>query len=196
MSVTSRCLSNSSRANFVVSRRVVGSWMWRVARTMVRYSDRTRDRWRNWGGRKLALDAFLRAQRRHCISTYMIQAQSLAEARPSGVVRGISTNRGQSAGLKGTHQHQYCLFQGDIELRPRYTGVSRRRSIRRRQVESSRGVIGIAQRVRDAQLAEISIEGAGSKSEFSGWSRGTNSAAKRGNLTLVVAALCCSAADA
>lgn len=46
-SVTPRCLSNSSRANFRVSARVVGSWIRRVARRMVRYSARARDLWRN-----------------------------------------------------------------------------------------------------------------------------------------------------
>ena len=41
---TARCLSNSSRANFLVSTRVFGSPMRRVLRRTVRYRDRTRFR--------------------------------------------------------------------------------------------------------------------------------------------------------
>lgn len=47
-SVTPRCRSNSSRANLLVSARVVRSAMRRVPRMTVRYSDKTRPRCRNY----------------------------------------------------------------------------------------------------------------------------------------------------
>jgi hypothetical protein len=46
-SVTLRCLSNSSLANFLVSARVLGSRIRLVARIIVLYRESARDRWRN-----------------------------------------------------------------------------------------------------------------------------------------------------
>ena len=53
-----------------------------------------------------------------------------------------------------------------------------------RKQKATGDAVGIAQRVRDAQWAEILIEGAGSKSEFSGWSRGTKFGGKTGQFNL------------
>jgi hypothetical protein len=98
-SVTRRCRSNSSLANLRVSVLVVGSSMRLVPRSIVRYSDRAFDRWRNWHSSQLVLGALASFEDRD--NPHMIQAQGLPKAGPRRAIRVGSEGLPRQTHLQG-----------------------------------------------------------------------------------------------